>query len=190
MRRNIFLFAIAVLFACGMSSLFTSCQDKKTKEGLNLPEAPLITLEDTMRAFSMTKEYMEALKNNKIDSALSLLVYYPEDTVMQLPDEVKMRLKQQNKIFPVKDYSIETSHFKDQYEARVTYKYRFMDPPADDPNYPVTMNVTLQVKFYQGEYYLSLYDHTIITRDNTTEEEREFKELREQGKEQTEEESE
>ena len=78
---------------------------------------------------------------------------------------------------------METSHFTDQYEARVTYKYRFMDPPADDPNYPVTMNVTLQVKFYRGDYYLSLYDHTVLTRSNTTEEERETKEFLDKAKE-------
>ncbi len=169
--------------ACGMSSVFTSCKEKTAKEKLNLPEAPLITLEDTMRAFSMTKEYMEALKNDQVDSALSLLMYYPADTVMSLPAEVKNRLKQQYKLFPIKDYKMETSHFTDQYEARVTYKYRFMDPPADDPNYPVTMNVTLQVKFYRGDYYLSLYDHTVLTRGNTTEEERETKEFLDKAKE-------
>lgn len=169
--------------ACGTSSLFTSCKEKTAKEKLNLPEAPLITLEDTMRAFSMTKEYMEALKSNQVDSALSLLMYYPADTVMALPAEVKARLKQQYKLFPVKDYKMETSHFTDQFESRVTYKYRFMDPPADDPNYPVTMNVTLQVKFYKGDYYLSLYDHTVLTRDNTTEEERETKEFLDKAKE-------
>lgn len=150
---------------------------------LDLPEAPLITHEDTVRAFEMTREYMEALKNNQIDSALSMLVYYPVDTVYQLPADIKARMKKQYEIFPVKDYSIETSYFEDQLNAQVTYKYRFMDPPANDPNYPVTMNVTLQVKFYQGDYYLSLYEHSVISRGSKTEIERRVENEMEKAKE-------
>jgi len=183
MRRNIFLFALAVILSGGMSSVLTSCKEKTAKEKLDLPEAPLITHEDTLRAFNMSKEFMEALKNNQIDSALSLLVYYPTDTVTPLPADIKARMKQQYQLFPVKDYEIVTSNFVDQYEAQVTYKYRFMDPPADDPNYPVTMNVTLQVKYYQGDYYLSLYDHTVLSRGDKTEMERKVEEDIEKAKE-------
>ena len=183
MRRNIFLFALAVVLSAGMSSVFTSCKEKSAKEKLNLPEAPLITHEDTVRAFNMSREYMELLKNNQTDSALNLLVYYPSDTVVALPAEIKSRLKKQYQIFPVMEYSIETSNFVDQYEAQVTYKYRFMDPPSDDPNYPVTMNLTLQVKFYQGTYYLSLYDYAVITRGGKTLMERQVEEQMDKAKE-------
>ncbi len=152
----------------GMSSVFTSCKEKSAKEKLNLPEAPLINHDDTVRVFSMSHDYMEALKNNQIDSALSMLVYYTGDTVMQMPADIKARLKQQYSLFPVKDYNIETSYFENQYTAQVTYKYRFMDPPANEPNYPVTMNLTLLVNFYQGEYRLSLYNYGIASNDGKT----------------------
>jgi len=183
MRRNIFLFALAMVLSAGMSSVFTSCKEKSAKEKLDLPEAPLITHEDTVRAFTMAGEFMEALKNNQIDSALSMLVYYPNDTVIQLPAEIRGRLKKQYELFPVKDYNIETSYFEDQLNAQVTYKYRFMDPPANDPNYPVTMNVTLQVKYYEGDYYLSLYEHSVISRGSKTEMERHVEDEMEKAKE-------
>lgn len=190
MRRNIFLFALAVVLSAGMSSVFTSCKEKSAKEKLNLPEGPLITHEDTVRAFDMTKQFMEALKNNQIDSALNLLMYYPTDTVTPLPADIKARMRQQYQLFPVREYQIETSEFVNESEARVTYKYRFMDPPADDPNYPVTMNVTLQVKFYKGDYYLSLYDHAVLSRGGKTEMERKVEKDMEEAKKKWEEDSE
>ena len=148
--------------AFGMQSC-SSCTEKKDR-GVVFDTISTPTKEDTTRVFDMTKEFMDNLKNGNIDAALDKLVEAKSDTVSHITDEQRTKYKQQFEHFPVLEYEIETSDFKSRNFATATYRYRFMDNPTDDPNYPVHMRLTIEVKKIEGRYGILLHDHKVITR--------------------------
>ena len=112
----------------------------------------------------MTKEFMEKLKNGNVESALDMLCTDKNDSANTLTPDLRAKYLQQFKKFPVLDYEIETSDFRSRDYATATYRYRFMDNPTDDPNYPIHMRLTIEVEKIRGKYYVLLHDHKYITR--------------------------
>ena len=72
--------------------IVASCGDKKKKETI-LPADPRMdqqmvrTSKDTMMLLDMTKKFLETLKNNDIDGAMSQLYEVKDNKVMPLSEE-------------------------------------------------------------------------------------------------------
>lgn len=162
MRYTLFVLLIAMAAAFGMQSC-SSCTEKKDR-GVVFDTISTPTKEDTTRVFDMTKEFMEKLKNGNVESALDMLCTDKNDSAKTLTPDLRAKYLQQFKKFPVLDYEIETSDFRSRDYATATYRYRFMDNPTDDPNYPIHMRLTIEVEKIRGKYYVLLHDHKYITR--------------------------
>ena len=162
MRYTLFilLFALAATFSFQSCS---SCGEKKDR-GVVFDTITTPTKEDTTRVFDMTKEFMEKLKNGNVDAALDMLSTDKNDTANSLTPDLRAKYMSQFKKFPVLDYEIETSDFRSRDFATATYRYRFMDNPTNDPNYPVHMRLTIEVEKIRGKYYVLLHDYKYITR--------------------------
>lgn len=162
MRYTLFI----LLFALAATFSFQSCSScsKDKERNVKFNDITLLTKEDTTRVLNMTKEFMDNLKNGNIDAALDKLVAAKNDTISHITAEQRTKYKQQFERFPVLEYEIETSDFKSRNFATATYRYRFMDNPTDDPNYPVHMRLTIEVKKIEGRYGILLHDHKVITR--------------------------
>lgn len=158
-----FILLSAAVISLFIASSCSSCSNKKEHHA-SFKELSQATHEDTLRAFNMTKEFMDKLKKQDIDGALNMLKYYDiaKDSMEEISKGLRNQYYGQFKAMPVIDYEIKTSKFMNHTMGIVTYRYRFMDNPTTDPNYPCTTNITLAVRHYAGEYKMYLYDHTII----------------------------
>ena len=162
MRYTLFI----LLFALAATFSFQSCSScsKDKDRNVKFNDITLLTKEDTTRVLNMTKEFMDNLKNGNVEAALDKLVASESDTIGHITAEQREKYRLQFKNFPVLDYEIETSDFRSRDYATATYRYRFMDNPTDDPNYPVNMRLTIEVKKINGKYGILLHDHKVITR--------------------------
>lgn len=154
------LLAMALTMFVG-SSCSNSSNDKKELQ-LDTISGP--NRADTTRVMDITKKFMNLMVEHNVDSALNMLSYQHNDSADYLTPAMKEQLKKQFRLFPVKSYEVLTSDFKSHYKANVTYKYMFMDNPTNDPNYPCTMNLRLDVKYISSEYRLLLQTEGKITR--------------------------
>lgn len=143
----------------------TSCSNKTDRKGVAFDTINVITKEDTTRVLEQTKAFMNLLQSNQVDSALSMLSEVTiTDSAYNITPETKSRLRKQFQKFPVLSYEIETSQFDSHYKATATYKYKFMENPTEDPNYPCTINLMLKVEYKTGAYRLFLENHAYLTR--------------------------
>lgn len=164
--KNIRLFTIVTLLSLVMTIFVgSSCTNSSTdKKELKLDTIAGPNRADTMRVMDVTKKFMDLMVAQNVDSALNMLSYQHNDSADYLTPAMKEELKKQFRLFPVKSYEVLTSDFKSHYKAYVTYKYMFMDNPTNDPNYPCTMNLRLDVKYISSEYRLLLQTEGKITR--------------------------
>lgn len=144
--------------------LGTSCS-QTGKKNVEFDTVNAITHEDTVRVFGMTKEFMDKLQAQQLDSAVEMLSYINvHDSAFDLTKEQKERVISQFKQMPVLSYEIFTSKFDSRYRASATYKYKFMENKTNDPNFPCTMNLTLDVIYKSGKFRLVLQSSNRITR--------------------------
>lgn len=161
--RNFTLLMLACLMMPFLMAV-TSCGSDKKNKNVEFDSINIITKEDTTRVFDMTKKFMEAMKNNQVDTALNMLRIIKNDSVQRLNDEELARMRKQFSLFPVLDYEIVISHFQNRDSADATYRYRFMDNPTTDPNYPVHTTLTLAVQKKWDEYVMTLVDEYYLDR--------------------------
>lgn len=175
--HTIFIFvnirAMRYLRLCCIMSLIvsavafiSSCNSNGNKKsGTNLEEfKEVASHQDTVRTREMTKAFMDMMVQGKVDDAVDALYSYSnvKDTIEVMNENKKADLKKQFATFPVLEYEVETSDFKSDDLAIVTYKYKFMENPTNDPNYPCNVRLTLAVRRIMGRYYLCLYDHKVF----------------------------
>lgn len=158
--RNVFTFvflAIAAMFFMGSCSGCSSSEKQETF-------VPKANMQDTLRALDITHQFFETLKSGDIDAAVSMLHEIKKDTAHALSDSTARSMREYFTTFPVKEYEVRTSDFSDIKSQTVTYRYRFMDNPTDDPNYPVYMDFALDVVRIQSEWYLVLHNQKFVTK--------------------------
>lgn len=166
-RNLTFLFLACLIIPFALS--VTSCGGGgKKNRNVEFDSINVITKEDTMRVFHDAQRVMDALQSNQIDSALNLLNVSVNDTIRPLDAKLREQLKKQFAIMPVLDYEIVTSRFITRDNCNVTYRYRFMENPTTDPNYPIHTNITIEVKRYGGEDKVILMNHLYVDRNEGT----------------------
>lgn len=140
----------------------------KKNRNVEFDSINVITKEDTMRVFDLSKQVMDVLQSNKIDSALNMLSVLRNDTIRPLDPKLREQLKKQFAIMPVLDYEIATSRFINRENCNVTYRYRFMENPTTDPNYPIHTNITIEVRRDGDSNKLILMDRLYEDRNQGT----------------------
>lgn len=159
--RILLILAVTTVVACTIVGC-SSCGGEK--KATSFDSIPQLTKADTERVFNQTAQFMETLKNGMIDSALNMLSENVDGEAFPLIDSVRTRYKKQFERFPVLDYEIETSDFRRHEYATATYRYKFMENPTNDPNYPCTLRLTIENRLLSGHYVLLLHDYMYITR--------------------------
>lgn len=148
----------------GSALLGTSC-GKSEKKNVSFDTVSVVTHEDSVRVFEVTKQFMDLMQQQQYDSAVNMLsVVSKTDSAFYLTPEQKQRVIAQFKHFPVLSYEILTSRFESPYNASATYKYKFMENKTNDPNFPCTMNLTIDVVYKTGKYRVVLQSQNKITR--------------------------
>lgn len=162
MRKILYLFI--ALVAISSAASFVSCSSDNKRKGVEFEEVEQYTHEDTMLLINTTDMYMKVLQSGAIDSAVNMLHIVKNDSIQKISSNDQKKIKEQFKIMPVKEYELEKIDMHSKVNGTVSYRYKFLDNPTKDPNYPCYTNLTLEVTQHQGKVLLGVYNHMYITR--------------------------
>lgn len=140
--------------------IVASCGDKKKKETI-LPADPRMdqqmvrTSKDTMMLLDMTKKFLETLKNNDIDGAMSQLYEVKDNKVMPLSEERSKEIRKTLTTFPVLSYKIDELLLYSDSDTEVRYTIEFFEKPKGD-NRPNTIKCSVNPTRVGGNWYLTI----------------------------------
>ena len=137
-----------------------SCSDKKKPEA-KLPVDPrmdqqmLRTSKDTTMLLDMTKKFLETLKKNDIDGAISQLYEVKDNKVMPLSAEREKELRKNFANFPVLSYQIDELLLYSDSDTEVRYTIEFFEKPKGDKR-PNTIKCSVNPTRVGGNWYLTI----------------------------------
>lgn len=140
--------------------MLASCGEKKKQE-VKLPVDPRMdqqmsrTSKDTTMLLDMTKKFLETLKNNDIDGALSQLYEVKNNNVMPLSAEREKEIRKTLATFPVLSYQIDELLLYSDSDTEVRYTIEFFEKPKGD-NRPNTIRCSVNPTRVGGTWYLTI----------------------------------
>lgn len=140
--------------------MLASCGGKKKKETI-LPVDPRMdqrmsrTSKDTTMLLDMTKKFLETLKNNDIDGAISQLYEVKNNNVMPLSAEREKEIRKTLATFPVLSYQIDELLLYSDSDTEVRYTIEFFEKPKGD-NRPNTIKCSVNPTRVGGTWYLTI----------------------------------
>lgn len=165
MRKIIYLFFAFV--AIGTAASFISCSSDKKRAGVEFEEVQdQYNHDDTVLLLNTAETYMKVLQSGAIDSAVNMLHIVKNDSIQKISANDQKKIKNQFKAMPVLEYELERMEMKSKLNGIVTYRYKFMEnpDPENDPNFPCSTSITLEVTQHQGKVLLGVYNYKYITR--------------------------
>lgn len=146
-------------FIVMLSLCAVSCSDKPKKEKPSSLQ-PKMTLQakDTTDVFNLTTEFLELLKAEKTDEAVSMLCFLDkEGHVIPLPDSLAERQKSVFRMFPVLSYKINSIVFNTETDSQVKYTVEFFKKQPGDTR-PNTTSFFVKPMRVDGKWYLTMFD--------------------------------
>ena len=137
-----------------------SCGEKKKKETV-LPTDPRMdqtmvrTSKDTTMLLDMTKKFLETLKKNDIDGAISQLYEVKDNKVMPLSAEREKEIRKTLTTFPVLSYKIDELLLYSDSDTEVRYTIEFFEKPKGDKR-PNTIKCSVNPTRVDGNWYLTI----------------------------------
>ena len=117
---------------------------------------------DTLALMHNTEEYLELLKDGKIDEALNKLYEASGDTVLPISDNKKEEIRNLITVFPVLDYKIDSILMFSETDTEVRYTIEFFEKAEDDPR-PNTLQCVINPRRVGYYWYLTVSDKTYET---------------------------
>lgn len=157
MKKLIYL---CLVFALGVFSW--SCSNKKSKTEEPVEQDPYYsssmkrTAADTAAIVELTTQYLDLLKENKIDDALNMLHVVDSVGLEPLSTERKNMLANNLKRFPVLSYTIEEYRLYSDNNTEVRYVYEFMPKLEGADNMPNTMKGLVGLFRVDGTWHLTV----------------------------------
>ena len=136
--NNTFKFLLGLLLLCGS---FAACNQKKEqapdekgqdwyidpRESTHMQR----TMTDTLAVLYNTKQYLNYLKANELDSAMNMLYELNGEDVVPISEEAKAQVLRTVKMFPIRDYEIERINMFSENETEVHYTIKYGAPDAE-----------------------------------------------------------
>jgi len=131
-RLLCFAFFGLIIFSCTNSK---KDQAPKDEEYINPRQSETMqrTNTDTLAVLYNVQKYLNFLKNNQVDSAMTMLYEASGDTVVPASDKTKEQVLQTLKNFPVLDYEILTLNMYDERNTEVRYNVKYFEKTDNDP---------------------------------------------------------
>lgn len=160
MRKVIFL-----ILAVSMM-VFTSCSNKNSgkkdmkaiRDEVVLPTEMILSQSDTDQVYNLVEHYLNCLKYNKVDEAMSMLYHYNEnDKIAALPADIAAQQKKVLTTFAGKKYEIEHVIFHKDNDSEVKYNVILFDNKPGE-NKPNKVGFILRPVRQNSKWYLALAD--------------------------------
>ena len=125
-----------------LSSTFVACNQKKdqaTEEAKDWYIDPREsthmqrTMTDTLAVLYNTKQYLNYLKANELDSALNMLYELSGDSVLPLSVDGKNQMMRTYKAFPVQDYEIDRLQMFSETTSELHYTIHYGEVDEQNP---------------------------------------------------------
>ena len=148
--------AIPLCFLCSCNG-----NQKGSDDGLIVNLGPAMTLDsqDTIIVDQLSTEFIEHLKNQEYEDAISMLYYLdPDSSVVPLPRNLAIRQEQIFHIFPVLDYKIESIRFRTESDCQVKFVITFFEKTDPEDRRNNTTSMYLQPVRREGQWYLTIRD--------------------------------
>jgi hypothetical protein len=164
MKKSL-LFTVAVMLLLG----FSSCSDKKTAKTPTLKELadslidrPNFEMDsqDSAEVFNLVTQYLNKLREGKIDEAVGMLYYLVEDSVIAMPAKAVEGQKALLGRFQGVSYDLESISYDDETDNLARYTVTLFEKEPNDPR-PNTMSFGLNPVRREGKWFL-----TLSNRDN------------------------
>lgn len=155
--KDIRIFALAALTA---PILLFSCVGEKKDGGsviedINMPKMTLDS-QDTIIVDQLATEFIEHLKNNEYEDAISMLYYlHPDSSIVPMPRNLAIRQEQIFRTFPVLDYHFESIRFRTETDCQVKFNITFSRSAEGQDH---TTSLYLQPVRRDGQWYLTVRD--------------------------------
>ena len=165
MKKSL-LFTVAVMLLLG----FSSCSDKKTTQTLSFDELADSLLDrpnfemdsqDSAEVFNLVSQYLNKLREGKIDEAVGMLYYLVNDSaVVAMPAKAAEGQKALLSRFQGINYDLESISYDDETDNLARYTVTLFEKEPNDPR-PNTMSFGLNPVRREGKWFL-----TLSNRDN------------------------
>lgn len=132
-----------------------SCHHNR-QESVKTETTPVFCKKDTVEVTRLTTEYLEHLKNKEFDQAIQMLHHVSNDSVMELSDTEKGKLRKQYQALPVLSYTITGMKMNDPNTTEVMYSIEIFEKIAGQENVPNTMNLRLNPQKVGDVWYLGV----------------------------------
>lgn len=151
--------AVIIAFACSLSS----CSDKKKREWkpeMAIQQAEMkLDNQDSVKVFTMVRDYLENVKNGNYDDAIKMLYYLNKDNkIEQLPASLAKQERMGISAFKVYAYRIETLRFLKETDCKVSYYMILQDPEQckKEGKKPAEIGALIRPVRENGVWYLTL----------------------------------
>lgn len=135
----------------GDASAESGYVDPRSDETMERTEA------DTATILNMCTEYLNLLKEDKVEAALDLLYAYDDSakTVAPIGNELREKFRNNLQMFPVLDYKLESMKLYGEDDTEFTFMVEFFKKPEGDPR-PNTIREVLSPVRVNGQWYLTV----------------------------------
>lgn len=160
MKLLVRFFLVIIAITISFSSC-SSCGNKNGNGDSKTDTLKTFNKEDTTIVLSMTAEFLQRLKDKNYDAACDMLNKIDNDSVMPLPDKDRETVVNQQKTFPVLDYTLYSFRFLDEHKVEITYTIKFFEKNPDDP-IQNTINMTFAPQRINKQWYLALMNKSYM----------------------------
>lgn len=164
--RIIHKFFIGCIIICSIiMASCSNCSGNKDRAD-SQDSVPTFSKADTTEVLKMAENYLTHLKNKEYDAALHMLYYVENDSVKPLPDDEKQKIIEQQNVFPVLDFKLESYKFVNEFNVEATYSIEFFKKPDPDDPIQNTIRITFAPVKYDGAWYLALLSKSYMSKLN------------------------
>lgn len=112
---------------------------------------------DTATILRICTDYLDLLKEGKLDEAVNILYSYDDSThvVSPITPEQREKVLTMHKMFPVVNYSLESMRLYAEDDTELVFMVEFFEKPEGDPQ-PNTVREALSPVRVDGQWYLTI----------------------------------
>lgn len=151
-----------VIVSCGDSKKDNKQKPEEVYVDPRIDESMPRTSADTATVLGLAKNYLDCLKKNDVEGALSQLSVVKGADVSPLSEDRKQELRKTNKLFPILRYRIDEIRMYSDSDTEVRYTAEFFEKKITDKR-PNTIQGSVHPRRVQGQWVLTLEKEKVET---------------------------
>lgn len=154
-----------LVMAAAVAVCLSACGGKKDKPNTDAPVNLRMSQEmkrsaaDTADVLNLTRRFLDTLKDNDIDGALTQLYELKDGSMYPLSDKRAAEIRRNMEDFPVLSYKIDKLLMYSDTDTEVRYTIEFFEKPEGSTQ-PNTLKCSVNPVRVSGQWYLTIAEQT------------------------------